>query len=218
MTPLRALQRFARAAPGPPPPAIERCEICHEVVGEHHGHLVDLERRTLCCACRPCALLFENPEAARGRYRAVPDRVRVDPSFALSDEAWARLQIPVRLAFLFHDSSRGRFVAGYPSVAGATQAELPPERCTELAATALVRALVPDVEALLLLGEPGTAAPRESFLVPVDLCYRLVALVRRHWRGFSGGSEVWREVDEFFADLRRRARPLAPSDGPGAGR
>ena len=38
--------------------------------------------------------------------------------------------------------------------------------------------------------------------------YGLVGLVRRHWRGFSGGAELWRQVEAFFTDLRARARPL----------
>ena len=28
-------------------------------------------------------------------------------------------------------------------------------------------------------------------LVPIDACYRLVGLVKLHWRGFDGGSEAW---------------------------
>ncbi|MGW1553095.1 DUF5947 family protein [Streptomyces sp. NPDC002346] len=28
----------------------------------------------MACACTPCALLFERPGAAHGRFRTVPDR------------------------------------------------------------------------------------------------------------------------------------------------
>jgi hypothetical protein len=28
-----------------------------------------------------------------------------------------------------------------------------------------------------------------------------------HWRGLSGGSEAWREIGEFFARLKERAKP-----------
>jgi hypothetical protein len=35
-------------------------------------------------------------------------------------------------------------------------------------------------------------------------CYRLVASVRRQWRGFSGGERVWQDVEDFFDELRRR--------------
>jgi hypothetical protein len=45
-------------------------------------------------------------------------------------------------------------------------------------------------------------------LVPIDACYRLVGLVKRHWRGFDGGSEAWAAIDGYFASLQAEARPL----------
>jgi hypothetical protein len=39
-------------------------------------------------------------------------------------------------------------------------------------------------------------------VVPVDDCYRLVAIVRRHWRGMYGGDTVWEEIQRFFGGLR----------------
>jgi hypothetical protein len=197
---LDALQRFARA-PGAPPEAVEHCEICAEPVPGEHRHLVDLERRSLACACRGCVLLFSRPEPMR--YRLIPERVCVDPALVMAD--WSALQIPVQLAFVFFDSSLRRWVAVYPGAAGPTQAVLP--EGTWLEQTALARAAAPDVEALLVRGERGAPAPREVFLVPIDLCYALVGLVRRRWRGFSGG-DVWEDVDRFMDDVRRRARPL----------
>ena len=41
--------------------------------------------------------------------------------------------------------------------------------------------------------------------MPIDACYRLVGLVRLHWRGFDGGSEAWRAIDAFFDELHERA-------------
>jgi hypothetical protein len=41
-----------------------------------------------------------------------------------------------------------------------------------------------------------------------------VGLVRGRWRGFSGGAELWEAVEALFADVRRRARPLATEGGP----
>ena len=49
------------------------------------------------------------------------------------------------------------------------------------------------------------AAPAEYYLVPIDECYKLVGLIRTHWRGLSGGTEVWREIGAFFAALKSRA-------------
>jgi Family of unknown function (DUF5947) len=33
----------------------------------------------------------------------------------------------------------------------------------------------------------------------------LVGLIRMHWRGLSGGEEVWQEIGKFFAELRSKA-------------
>ena len=43
-------------------------------------------------------------------------------------------------------------------------------------------------------------------MVPIDECYKLVGLIRLHWHGLSGGTEVWREVAQFFAELRTKGR------------
>jgi hypothetical protein len=64
-----------------------------------------------------------------------------------------------------------------------------------------------DVVALLVnrVGHIRGAAPAEYYLVPIDECYKLVGLIRMHWRGLSGGTEVWREIGAFFAHLKTRA-------------
>jgi hypothetical protein len=64
----------------------------------------------------------------------------------------------------------------------------------------------PDVEALLvnridLKREGGVA---QYFVVPIGECYRLVGLIRLHWRGLSGGAEVWSAIQQFFGDLKSR--------------
>jgi hypothetical protein len=45
-------------------------------------------------------------------------------------------------------------------------------------------------------------------VVPIEDCYRLVALIRTRWRGFSGGSEVWEEIDGFFDGLAARSKSV----------
>ena len=55
------------------PEGAERCEMCREVLSERHGHVVDLEKRSLACTCRACYLLFTH-EGAAGR--PVPGRAR----------------------------------------------------------------------------------------------------------------------------------------------
>jgi hypothetical protein len=63
--------------------------------------------------------------------------------------------------------------------------------------------LAPDVEALLV---HRARDQRRYWLVPIDDAYRLVAVIRTHWRGFTGGREVWDALDGFFGELDRHAR------------
>jgi hypothetical protein len=58
--------------------------------------------------------------------------------------------------------------------------------------------MAPDVEALLI---NRVRAPYGYYLVPIDDCFRLVAIVRTRWRGLTGGGELWRDVGAFFEHL-----------------
>lgn len=188
----------------------ERCELCGEPLGERHRHLFDPRTRALLCACQGCTLLFGDPQ---GRYRAVPAEVRHLPRFVLDDEAWDGLQLPVNLAFFVVSSTAGRPLALYPSPAGATESQLGLDTWSALeAANPELRSLRPDVQALLC-NRIGTA--RDHFLVPIDVCFELVGLVRLHWRGLGGGPEVWAAIAAFFAELRERAgvREAEPETG-----
>ena len=204
MSALASLQPFARRW-RPVARAGERCERCAEPLDEnHHRHLVDLDRRALLCVCPACGLGQTGP---LDRYRPVPNRVLADPAFALDDAKWSALQIPVRLAFIFFNSRTPGWVALYPSPAGAAESQLPLEAFSDLAAaTPLIGAAEPDVEALLVYGRRGRTF--ETFLVPIDVCYELVGKVRVHWSGFHGGDRAWQEIEAFFADLRARAEAV----------
>jgi Family of unknown function (DUF5947) len=205
--------------------------MCGEQVPERHSHLVDTEQRSISCACTACGLLFTRPG---GRYRTVPDRVRHDPGAPLTGAEWAELGIPVGIAFFFVNSALGHIVASYPSPAGVTECELDLAGWDRLAAAhPLLRAPSPDVEAILIVagsprlaggapvgvgtdGGDGTGGGVEAFLIPIDACYSLAGGLRVHWRGFDGGAEAQRLLTDFLADIRERARPLAPPD-PQAG-
>ena len=202
--PPSGLRRFL--APRPAAETGERCELCAEAIPQEHPHLVDVQARGMLCACRPCWLLFTPRGAGAGRYRPVPDRYLHDPSLRLSEEQWDSLQIPVGVAFLFRNSSLGRMVAFYPSPAGATESLLEPSAWEDMvAADPRLATLADDVEALLLR-RPRRGGGAECYLVPIDACYELVGRVRRHWKGFDGGSEAWEEIDAFFAGVRERSR------------
>jgi hypothetical protein len=195
-----------RAAPG------EACEMCAEPIGDGHSHVVNLDSRQILCTCRACWLLFTHHGAAGGRYRAVPDRYLFDAGFKLGEGAWEELQIPVRVAFFFHNSDLGKVAAFYPSPAGATESLLSLEAWAGVvAANPVMTDLAPDVEALLVR---RAGQGFECFLVPIDACYELVGLVRMHWKGFDGGQEAWEAIDGFFDAVRERSRPLAREGGP----
>jgi hypothetical protein len=183
-------------------PAGERCEMCGEPLAEdRHSHVVDVSARTLMCTCRPCSLLFDYPDAAL-RYKAVPDRYHRLPP--LPAPIWDDLQIPVGVAFFFRNSALGRVVGVYPSPAGATESELPLGAWDAvLAAVPGVAELAADVEALLVRVTGSTV---DTYRVPIDVCYELVGHLRRLWRGFDGGQDVRRRLDEFFAEVGGRCR------------
>lgn len=190
----------------PPAPAEERCELCSQPIPAQHSHVVHVEKRNLLCACRPCYLLFTAKGAAGGKYRAIPERYLDLGDRVLNPSQWDRLQVPVDLAFFFFNSSLGRTVAFYPSPAGATESLLPLETWEEIVrANPRVAALIPDVEALLVWRRPEGWA---SYVVPIDACYELVGIVRRHWRGFHGGEEAWNAIAAFFAALSARSEPV----------
>jgi hypothetical protein len=110
------------------------------------------------------------------------------------------LGIPVGLAFFFRSSAASRVVAFYPSPAGATESLIGLDSWVSIEGeNPVLGELQPDVEALLVYRVDGA---REHYRVSIDHCYRLVGLVRVHWRGFSGGAEAWQEIGRFFAALR----------------
>ena len=187
------------------PPGTERCEMCQTVLDGRHGHLVDLDQRSIACACRACYLLFTHDGAARGRYRAVPERIGRDPDRPLAAADWNELQIPVTMAFFFYNSALGRVVAGYPSPGGVTECELDLEAWDRLAvAYPLLAELAPDTEAIFVHKE-------EVFLIPIDMCYSLVGELRLYWQGFDGGAEARAALETFLAGLRQRAVALTPA-------
>lgn len=194
-----------RAPPG------ESCEMCGVAILDEHPHVVNVDSRRLLCSCRPCYLLFTQDGAGHGNYRAVPDRYLVDPDGAIADAVWDDLQVPVGMAFFFHNSVLGRIVAQYPSPAGATESLLDLAAWDSFVATCrLAGELTPDVEALIVRRTRGVD---ECFLVPVDVCYELVGRIRMHWSGFDGGEEAQQDITDFFDRVRERSRPLAPSPG-----
>jgi hypothetical protein len=207
MSRLREIARATAAehssAPAPEP---EVCELCGEPVPPEHRHLIDLDSRELMCCCRACSLLFDRGAAGGGHFRLVPDRRLALPDFDMDESSWSDLRIPVDMAFFFRHSGERRVVAYYPSPAGPTESLLELDAWQAIEhANPVLTTLEPDVEALLVNRARGA---HEHYVVPIDDPYRLVALIRTHWRGFTGGSEVWDQIEAFFAGLRGRAKVM----------
>lgn len=195
------LRQFARK----PQRLVERCELCSLELRPEHPHLIELMQRKLLCTCDACAMLFSGQ--AEAKYKRVPRDARLLACFQMTDAEWDALLIPINLAFFFQNSVSGKVSALYPSPAGATESLLPLETWTNIVtANPVLREMEPDVEALLV-NRVGVARgiAAEYYIAPIDACYKLVGLIRFHWRGLSGGTEVWQEIGKFFADLKTKA-------------
>jgi hypothetical protein len=190
------LRQFARRrAP------VEQSELCSAELLPVHQHLLDPKKRQIICACDGCVVLFCGQSGAH--YLRIPRRIRLLADFQITDLQWESLMIPINLAFFYRDSTANRMIAMYPSPAGATESLLSLESWTEIVAqNRVLQTMEPDVEAFLV-NRVGTAS--EYFVVPIDECYRLVGLIRMHWKGLSGGADVWREISGFFASLKTRS-------------
>jgi Family of unknown function (DUF5947) len=197
------LRQFARRSQR----NVEVCEMCSAELRHEHPHLIEISQRKLICACDACALLFSGQ--ANAKYKRVPRDVRMVAEFHMRDEEWEALLIPINLAFFFRNSATSRVSAFYPSPAGATESLLPLEDWNGIVrANPVLNSLEPDVEALLVnrVAQSRGVSRAEYYIVPIDACYKLVGLIRLHWKGLSGGTEVWQEIAGFFNELKARAQ------------
>ena len=194
--PFTTLRRYVAAK------KVERCALCATPVAADHPHLLEMSSRQMVCSCEPCAILFHHREGAP--YKRIGRDVRWLPDFQMTDAEWESLLIPIGLAFFIRRSPDGRTLAFYPGPAGCTESLLSLDSWKGIVArNTFLNGMELDTEALLV-NRIGSA--REHFRVPVDRCYKLVGLIRIHWRGLSGGEDAWREVDQFFSVLREAGR------------
>jgi uncharacterized protein DUF5947 len=199
-TALASLRRFSRGRD-----EAEFCHLCRSPLRLEHPHLLELNNRQLRCACEACAVLFSQQGAAK--YRRVSRRADYLLDFQLSDWEWEQLHLPINLAFFTYSTAHGRIVAQYPSPAGATEA-LPAEDAWAaiVAKNPVLAEFEPDVEALLV---NRLGSNFECFRIGIDECYRLVGLIRTHWRGLSGGTDVWRQIARFFSELKGKCHAVS---------
>ena len=193
MSSLSTLRKFV-----PPRTPDDSCDTCGIGLGLQHEHTFDPARREIRCACSICAQLEGTV------YRRIPRRVKALSDFRLDDERWDELLIPISLAFFSYSTPAKKWIAQYPGPAGAAESLLRLESWGAITAdNPELQSFQPDVEALLV---NRVAMAREYFVAPIDECYKLVGLIRLHWRGLSGGALVWGEIARFFHDLRQKGK------------
>lgn len=194
---LATLRQFVRK----PVASVEKCELCAAPLLHGHQHLLELDQRSVVCACDPCAILFN--ANTRQRFARIPrDVLRLD-DFQMDDQEWGSLLIPIKLAYFVHNGDLGRVIAQYPSPGGAMESSLDLEYWSAIVErNPVLKKFHSDVEALLV--NRISAQPR-YYRAPIDQCFRLVGILRTNWHGLSGGAEVWEAIDAFFRELDVRA-------------
>jgi Family of unknown function (DUF5947) len=189
----------------PPPPAApaagadEQCELCTLSLATKHRHLLHLDERRILCVCETCWAV----RSGDAEYRPAGNRTVWLDDFTLSDEQWASFQVPISLAFFMVSTVSGGVVGLYPSPAGATECELDLEAWERLREeNPMLADLEADAEALVV---NRMADPPQHAIVPIDLAYELVGVVKASWEGISGGAATEAAVAGYFAGLRDRS-------------
>ena len=155
--------------------------------------MLEMATRKIVCACDAYTMTFV--PVVEGRFKVIPRDARALPEFQMSDADWENFSLPINLAFFFYNTPNEKMVALYPSPAGATESLLPLTAWETLVRqNPILAELQPDVEALLI---DRAAGAHHHFIAPIDKCFELVGLIRLHWKGFSGGENVWREIEKF---------------------
>ena len=196
------LRRFAKArAP------VERCDLCGLEIGPDHDHLIDPAERRLVCACGACAVLFS--AQAGTKFKRVPQDVT---RTRRADDQRLRSGRRSGCRSIWRSSTTARRRDGWWPATPVRRARRSP--CWSSRPGRKSSASIPSSPACSPTSRrcwsTACAAARTRtacFLVPIDQCFRLVGIIRMQWKGFTGGTAVWEEIDGFFAELARwRAR------------
>ncbi|MHB1544270.1 MAG: DUF5947 family protein [Gammaproteobacteria bacterium] len=180
---------------------IRHCDICGWFLSVDHAHLIDPASRELLCACPACVAALAEFEDSSLHH--ISSGVHCLTDFQMTDEQWSALMIPTGFAFFLRSTPSGGVVAMYPGPEGLS--ESPVRLATWKAvmdSNPMLETLQPDTEALLV---HRMSSPHGYYRVPIDRCHALAGLIKKHWRGQSGGSVVHASVARFFTELRNVA-------------
>jgi hypothetical protein len=198
---VRALRAFTAERPRQ-----AACALCGARIAEHpaHPHLLAASGGRVVCACGACALLFAGELGAA--YRRLPEAIEAYGEPRLGDADWQVLAVPIRLC-CFVRRTASEIECIYPSPAGPVRSALGADATSLLVQYyPALPALERDVEAILLC---AVGDRHQAFRLPIDECFRLVGLVRRHFRGASGGSSWWSALDAWLTELSERSRGVS---------
>ena len=132
--------------------------------------------------------------------------------FRITDAQWDSLLIPIEMAFFFESSTCGahrrdlsepgrtdRVAAAAGDVAGHRRGQPRPEPDGAGCRSA---GRQPDWVHIVTRQAP-TRSACEYYILPIDECFKLVGVIRLHWKGLSGGTaSVGGET--FFAEILRQ--------------
>ena len=184
---------------------LERCELCGTGLAPEHSHVLRIANRQLVCACDPCALLFADASAAT--YKRVSRRITELGDFALTDEQWEALLIPIDLAFFLHSSPARTNRRRLSKPAGPTESLLTSRPGTTSLESIRVCARSSSTwrrfssTASGVARSPAAAGPSLSRSTSATGWLGDAEVLH----GISGGTVVWNEIAAFFAGLEARA-------------
>ncbi|MCI0446337.1 DUF5947 family protein, partial [bacterium] len=128
---------------------LEKCDLCSVSLPPDHQHLIEPSVRRILCSCDACSILFSDQEASK--FKRIPRDSRFLSQFRLTDAQWDELLIPISMAFFFFSSRDNKFIALYPSPAGATESLLRLDSWNDvIQQNSILQKIKPDVEALLI--------------------------------------------------------------------
>jgi hypothetical protein len=182
--------------------------LCGIEITAEHGHLCQPDAHRIVCCCQACGILFQSGRLRK--FRWIPRSGRSLPQWSWPDETWKQLEVPAGLAFLFRNSVADQLVGVHPSPAGAVEFSPSSAEWQRLCRHhAELQTIRDDVEALLV--NRGTNAT-QMVIAPIDRCYELVGIVRKHWSGITGGQQVQQQIRNFIDGLDSPTRHVRDTE------